>query len=52
MCLKTVCNFLIPHGENGEIEEWLMHCSGAWGGRDTIQLYLAYLKINRLFFPR
>lgn len=33
-----------------QIEGWLTCCSGTWGGRDAIQLYLVYLQIDRLFF--
>lgn len=49
VCLKTVI-FLIPHAENGATEEWPSCCSGTWGGRDAIQLYLVYLQIDGLFF--
>lgn len=48
-CLPENCDFLIPHTENGVIEEWIMYCSGTWGRRDAIQL-LVYLQIDRLFF--
>lgn len=44
------CNFLRPHAENGVTEEWLTSCSGTWGGRDAIQIYLVYLRIDGLFF--